>query len=63
MDQHLIIKLWSNLEENIMNDVIRYLFNGPADILIGIDNYSKLELTNILQHNSHQFRIFKIKNL
>ena len=55
MDQHLVNKFWPNLEDNIMHDVTRSMFNGPTDILIGIDNYWKLELTNILPHDSHRF--------
>ena len=37
------------------------MFNGPADILIGIDNYWKLELTNILPHSSHRFGVIRTK--
>ena len=61
MDQQLVNKLWPNLEENIMHDVIKNMFNGPADILIGIDNYWKLELTNILPHSSHRFGVIRTK--
>ena len=50
-----------DLEENIMHDVIKNMFNGPADILIGIDNFWKLKLTNILPHNSHRFGIIRTK--
>ena len=61
MDQQLVNKLWPSLEENIMHDVIKNMFNGPADILIGIDNYWKLDLTHILSHDSHQFGVIRIK--
>ena len=44
-----------------MHDSIRNMFNGPADILIGIDNYWKLELTHILPHDSHQFGVIRTK--
>ena len=33
MEQTLINKFWPNLEENIMHDVMKTTFNGPADIL------------------------------
>ena len=61
MDQHLVNKFWPNLEDNIMHDVKRNMFNGPTDILMGIDNYWKLELTNILPHNSHRFGVIRTK--
>ena len=61
MDQHLVNKFWPNLEDNIMHDVKRNMFNGPADILMGIDNYWKLELTDILPHNSHRFGVIRTK--
>ena len=44
-----------------MHDVMKNTFNGPADILIGVDNYWKLELTNILPHDSHRFGAMKTK--
>ena len=61
MDQTLINKLWPNLEDDIMHDVKNNMFSGPADILIGIDNFWKLKLTNILPHNSHRFGIIRTK--
>ena len=61
MDQNLVNKSWPNLEETIMHDVMKNTFNGPADILIGVDNYWKLELTNILPHDSHRFGAMKTK--
>ena len=60
-DQTLINKLWPNLEDDILHDVKNNMFSGPADILIGIDNFWKLKLTNILPHNSHRFGIIRTK--
>ena len=61
MDKDLVNKFWPNLEDKIMHDVIQNMFNGPADILIGIDNYWKLQLTRILPHNSHHFGVIRTK--
>ena len=61
MDINLINKSWPNLDETIMHDILRNTFDGNADILIGVDNFWKLELTNILPHNSHRFGLLKTK--
>ena len=60
-DTTLINKSWPNLEETIMHDIFKNTFNGPADMLIGVDNYWKLDLINILSHNSHRFGLLKTK--
>ena len=57
----LLKKAWPALDSEIMHDVIKNLYNGATDILVGIDNYWKFNLSNILTHPSHQFGIVKTK--
>ena len=60
-NKSLIPKAWPALDKEIMHDVMKNLYNGATDILVGIDNYWKFELSNILTHPSHQFGIVKTK--
>ena len=61
MDQNLVTKSCPTFEETIMHDVMKNTCNGTANILIGVDNYWKLEPTNILPHDSHRFVAMKSK--
>ena len=57
VNRSLTNEVWPNLDQEIMHDITRNVYNGPTDILVGMDNYWKFKFSNILPHSSHQFGI------
>lgn len=45
-----------------MHDIIEKSYNGTTDIMIGMDNYCKFNLSKIIPHSSFQFGIIKSKS-
>ena len=56
-----IYQAWPNLNDEIRCQALENRFEGPADILIGQDNYWTLVLEGIIKHPSEKFGLIKTK--
>ena len=56
-----IYQAWHNLNDEIRCQVVENRFEGPADILIGQENYWTLVLEGIIKHPSEKFSLIKTK--
>ena len=52
MGQDYMNTLLLKLEDNVIDDILRNILNVTVGLLIRIDEYWKLELTNILPYAS-----------
>ena len=52
---------WPNLNDTIRKEIIENRFLGPADLLIGQDNYWTLVLEGVIKHPSERFGIINTK--